>query len=328
MSEKYIERKMKGMPGAPEVMISNDDGTFYTLSNGSKVNKKIFENYYEKLEIMDVNNFFKPSLSSSKLVQDLMQIDTARVPNDNMAGTSIKVLENFDHTKNQAPLPDLGTSTTPKFVGNQQIPDRMSSNDVSQFRVLEDDEEESAVDNFIQGTNQPHVQQKTIQPISESVSTGSYTNNSVAPIIHNQPQQTIIQHNPEELLFKMFKNNFDIKIKLEFDRKMASPDFIKMMSENFETDIIRYYTKKFLNSIINDSTTLEDVIYKQLQNIIFEGKKEKKKKIVEPLIEGNTKSNVKPGKKTTSPSTPPTKKYKSKISELKTAKVTPKKTTK
>ena len=89
------------------------------------------------------------------------------------------------------------------------------------------------------------------------------------------------------MMFKMFKNNYDIKLTFEIEEKIADPAFIKMVMENVEGDAIEYYTKKILDKILKEPLKLKKEIYEQLELEIY-GEDyilEKKEKIEKEKLE-------------------------------------------
>jgi len=50
------------------------------------------------------------------------------------------------------------------------------------------------------------------------------------------------------------------------------------MAVNYEGDIIKFYTKEFMNRIYNDPGFLENKIYEKLKEIVFSESQQKEKK--------------------------------------------------
>jgi hypothetical protein len=92
-------------------------------------------------------------------------------------------------------------------------------------------------------------------------------NNSVS---HNSVSQNLSPEEESFKFFKSFKRIYPIKLTIDFDEKISDLNFIKLMAVNYEGDIIKYYTKEFMNRIYNDPGFLEDKIYNKLKSIIFE----------------------------------------------------------
>jgi hypothetical protein len=121
---------------------------------------------------------------------------------------------------------------------------------------------------------------------------------------------------PEEeafRFFRSFKKVYPIKLTVDFDERIAEPNFIKMMAVNYEGDIIKFYTKEFMNRIFNDPGFLENKIYEKLKSLVFESSDEKPRKprtpktkvVVESLTEGKEKNNNQKNIKTPRPAKKP-----------------------
>ncbi|MFW6233350.1 MAG: hypothetical protein ACOC3Z_01670, partial [Nanoarchaeota archaeon] len=123
------------------------------------------------------------------------------------------------------------------------------------------------------------------------------------PIGVQPPQQNYLD--PSEMMFKSFKRNHDVKISLDFSNKIGNPDFIKMMMENIDGDIIGYYKKIIVKDIMDNFKKVEDEVEKQLNEIIFGEPKTTKKRTVtkktKKKVEAKEKSEeLIPGKVTKS----------------------------
>jgi polyhydroxyalkanoate synthesis regulator phasin len=75
--------------------------------------------------------------------------------------------------------------------------------------------------------------------------------------------------NPAEAMFKTFKRNHEIQINVVFKEKIGKPEFIKMMMDNMEGDIVGYYKKLIVDDIMNNFKTIEDEVEKQIKQEIF-----------------------------------------------------------
>jgi hypothetical protein len=84
-------------------------------------------------------------------------------------------------------------------------------------------------------------------------------------------------------MFKTFKRNHEIKINVEFTDKIGNPDFIKLMMENMDGDIVGFYKNLIIEKIQDNFKLIEDEIEKQIKIEIF-GEEEKPKKTREKTI--------------------------------------------
>ena len=88
------------------------------------------------------------------------------------------------------------------------------------------------------------------------------------PPIEKKTQEA--QMNPTESMFKTFKRNHDIKINVEFTDKIGNPEFIKLMMENMDGDIVGFYKTLIVENIKNNFKLIEDEVEKQIRKEIFE----------------------------------------------------------
>jgi len=106
----------------------------------------------------------------------------------------------------------------------------------------------------------------------------STPNISNIPNIPNIPNNSNLQNNqysiqkeldPSEIMFKTFKRNHDISINLTIKDKIGKPEFVRMMMENIEGDIIKYYKTLIMNNIMNNIKYIENEVEKNLKYEIF-----------------------------------------------------------
>lgn len=94
-----------------------------------------------------------------------------------------------------------------------------------------------------------------------------------------QPPQHMNNVDPTYDIFKKFKRNYDVEINFKINEKISKPDFIKLMADGLEGDIIQYYTDIIFNDFIMDQDNLKKNIYERLNFIVYgEGKKKNKPK--------------------------------------------------
>jgi hypothetical protein len=101
------------------------------------------------------------------------------------------------------------------------------------------------------------------QPQSEYVETGDSTSAYTNPT----PQQPTVD--PFEMMLSTFKRNHEISINVAFKDKIANPDFVKLMMENMDGDIVGFYKKKIMNSIMNDLGKIEEAVEKTIREAIY-----------------------------------------------------------
>ena len=55
---------------------------------------------------------------------------------------------------------------------------------------------------------------------------------------------------PIQMMFKMFKNNYPVKLNVEIEENIPNPTFIGMVQENVEADAVEYYAKVISDKIL------------------------------------------------------------------------------
>ena len=80
------------------------------------------------------------------------------------------------------------------------------------------------------------------------------------------PQPAI---SPIELMFSTFKRKHPITVNVEFTDMIGEPDFIKLMVENMDGDIVGYYKKKVMENIMKDLSQIETAVEATIKAEIF-----------------------------------------------------------
>jgi hypothetical protein len=193
--------------------------------------------------------------------------------------------------KSEAIVQEVDESTLP-------IPDHTNT-DVSKYKVYDNDDDAYA--DFIGHANNPQTQQAPQRPtpppppseaeqlyddekmvygeeeanrrrdirLKKVIKTQDTYTSSDTQVQTEQKIQQPQMMDPREMMFKTFKRNYDIKINVEFTDKIANPEFIKMMMENMDGDIINFYKKLVLENITKNFKIVEDEVEKQLKRVIY-----------------------------------------------------------
>jgi hypothetical protein len=201
---------------------------------------------------------------------------------------------------------------------SQPIPNNTNT-DVSQYKVYDDEDE--AYDDFVNKKPQPAPLQKPVVDVDskiqeiedffedEKMAYGmeeAQKRKSVRLRKINQPvstdtnQQPTMQpsFDPAEMMFKSFKRNHDITINIKIKDKIGNPDFIKMMIENMDGDVVGFYKNLIMNKIMSDTNIIEDAIENSIKKAIFGDDVDLGDNIIE-VVEFNEKDLIK-GDKTKS----------------------------
>jgi hypothetical protein len=291
------------------VTVVGDNGVFYSLSNGANIKKDIFFQKYS--EMIDASYFFQQQSAAGlqDLAEKLRNVDSSKV--NDIGGSdmpSVKVRQESMSEQVQVPL-EYRDMLLKRYQQEQQ------NKDLSQYKVYENEDE--AADDWerkVKATQQPQRPRQRPQPPrienpQQPVAETMPVMESAQPVQQQQYQAPAYVSQEEETFrfFKGFKRIYPIKLSVDFDERIAEPNFLRMMVMNMEGDIIKYYTKEIMNRIYNDPGYLENKIYEKLRSIVFEEeqKKEESKpkavKISKPKSpqESNPKTSAKITKKTT-----------------------------
>lgn len=303
------------------ITIIEDKESFYKLSDGQMIKKDVFPKYYMPImnesftsnqnnDVINPDSFFNTSHIVS--VEKIKSIDTSKLDDIKQEPSIVKNTTNqitstrtFNNDNNDLVKPAPSNITIPNNTNT----------DVSQYKVYDNDDD--AYNDFIQkskNVQQPQIinqqkidNEKALYDINilfedEKMAYGldeaikrketrlkklniTPVDNNVQNNVQNN-QQHIIQKelDPSEIMFKTFKRNHDISINLTIKDKIGKPEFVRMMMENIEGDIIKYYKTLIMNNILNNIKYIEDEVEKNLKYEIF------------GIIDDEPKQNKKPRK--------------------------------
>jgi hypothetical protein len=154
-------------------------------------------------------------------------------------------------------------------------------------------------------TKNPTQQRQQIQTNTQQTNTQTNQNNNQQ--FHNEVESDIIEDDVIKM-YRKFKRNSNITISLKVKDKIGKPDFIKMMADGLDGDIIQFYTDEIMNIYLSDTDSIKKEVYNQIykhvygelpeeviieENIIEEVRIEKEKEIKE-----GDEITLIPGKKT------------------------------
>lgn len=234
-----------------QVKIVSENEIFYVLDNTVSVKKDVFLKRFEKdNSIVDVNSFFSTKSTNDPLLnvaQQLLNMDTTKI-SDIQSPPTVKFIEKpmvlADNTMSQA------TIKQPQMEAPIQLSKEQKDIMLEQFR------------NTMEGAKVPIVQQKYNNFDDDEIFLNGVSNNVSNVAIKNELV------NPLETMFKMFKNNYTVELKLNIEEKIPNPQFIGMIQENVEADAIEYYANLISKKVLSDPNIIKDRIYKQLKSII------------------------------------------------------------
>jgi len=239
----YVEKST-----GEQVTILNEDANFYVLDNSVRIKKDIFAKRYEQREEVDPNTFFKQPTNDPllNLAKQIKSLDTTKI-SDASDGTKVKYTP---------PVTIADNSMSQAQVKQKQVEETIHL-DAEQKRAMLEEWRKTQP-----GAQIPEVQDRNWDDDEKFL-------NGDKPIqIKSEPKI-----DPLEMMFKMFKNNFPVKFKLEIEEYIPNPQFIEMVQENVEADAVDYYANKILENLLKDPSKLKTEIYNQLKNIMNKGTK-------------------------------------------------------
>ena len=103
--------------------------------------------------------------------------------------------------------------------------------------------------------------------------------------------QKLPQMDPFTMMFSTFKRNHEVVFNIQFKDKIANPEFIKMMMENMDGDIVGFYKNKIVDNIMKNISIIEDVVENELKKLIGDEQKIEEENIQEEVKKKVTKSS-------------------------------------
>jgi len=239
-SNVFIDKKT-----GEKVKITNEDVNFIALDNGVSIKKDIFSTRYEEQVEVDAESFFQKNTSADPLqniANQLKNVDTSKL-NDNTTGTKVKY-------------------TPPVVLSDNSGAEIRNKPSVEEEIPMSTEEKKAMLDKWRKeqpGAQIPDVQNKDWEEDNRFL-------NGDKPIPQPKPPEPKVD--PIQMMFKMFKSNYPVKLNVEIEEKIPNPTFIGMVQENVEADAVEYYAKLISDKLLKDPTKLKDEVYKQLKSII------------------------------------------------------------
>ena len=281
-----------------------------------------------KYNVSDPDEFFNSTTIPEDVVSGIKQVDPSKV-SDVSDSTRTEVVHKIHGqvTSNSKSGDGTYNESLVKQIDDPVIPNNTNT-DVSQYKVF-DDEEEAYKDferkNQPSRPQQPKPQQTEIDKEKmnieilfedERVAFGleeatSRKNKRLLKLPTAQPQQQVevdgtkseyrdptpqpTQLSPIEMMFSTFKRKHPITINVEFTDMIGEPDFVKLMVENMDGDIVGYYKKKVMENIMKDLSKIEKSVEETIKSEIFGDVETKPTKPVSEIVNGNVDTILVPG---------------------------------
>lgn len=241
-----------------QVTIINEDVNFYELSNKIRIKKDIFTKRYEQSTEVDPNSFFNSQNSSTNplmnLANQIKGLDSSKISDtQSNAGTQIKYTPPVvisDNSMGQQPV-----------ITQPQIEDSIVLTAEQKKAMLEEWRKTQP------GAQIPQVQNKNWNDDDEILLNGN-KNDNLQQESETTKKKEEAKVDPIQMMFKMFKSNYPVKLNIEVEENIPNPTFIGMVQENVEADAIEYYAKVISNKLLKNPEKLTKDIYTQLKSII------------------------------------------------------------
>ena len=230
-----------------QVRIINEDTNFYVLDNSVRIKKDIFSKKYNQNIEIDPNTFFKPNLSTNDPLLDIANkiksIDSNKLSDaEDTSGTRVKYTP---------PVVLSDTSMSQSAIKQPQSEENIPLSSEERKRMLEEWRRTQP------GAQIPEIQDKNWDD-------DKFLNGD-KPIVTKEPEPKV---DPIQMMFKVFKNNYSVKLNIEIDENIPNPAFIGMIQENVDADAVEYYTNLIFDKLLKDPSKLKTQIYDQLKSII------------------------------------------------------------
>jgi hypothetical protein len=287
-------------------------------------------------DTLDPDSFFNTPSIPEDVIKGVKQADPTRVPDVNDKMRTEVVHKSSDQVSKKPLFTNeaYNESLVKKVDDSDAIIPNNTNTDVSQYKVYDNDDE--AYEDFMkksQSQNQeqtpPKPKQTDYEQEKEKIEMLFY-NEKMAfgeeeaisrrnkrlnrlPITSEQKQDTegtTITDTPTtttppvlspiEMMFSTFKRKHPITINVEFEDMIGDPDFVKLMVENMDGDIVGYYKKMVMENIMKDLSKIEIAVEEKIKHEIFGDDVEESTKPSNEIVNSNVKKQDKliPGGKT------------------------------
>ena len=170
-----------------------------------------------------------------------------------------QMMQNFEQPKPVKKVNENGLTKQQEIIREQQI--ELTGEDpfldkIRKFRASKGFTIEPVTNPQMMATEelQPENVQQNQQPVQQ-------------PVQSQQVQP--VQEDPTIALFRKFKRNHKVSINIKIKDQISKPDFIKVMADGLDGDIIQFYTDDLLKTFLSDIGSIKSTIYNQLHKDVF-----------------------------------------------------------
>jgi len=232
-----------------QVRILNEETNFYVLDNSVRIKKDIFAKKYEMKEEIDPTSFFQQKSPSTdplyNLANQIKNLDSSKVQDTPSPGAQVKYTP---------PVVLSDNSMSQAVLKQQQIEESI---------ILTPEQKKAMLDEWRR--TQPGAQ---IPEVQEKEWDDDRFLNGDKPIETKKPIKEEPKVDPIQMMFKMFKSNYPVKLNIEIEENIPNPTFIGMVQENVDADAVEYYANLISEKLLKDPSKLKTEIYNQLKAII------------------------------------------------------------
>jgi hypothetical protein len=251
----------------------------------------------DNIKNVDTSKIIDPPKGQQTQIRDLSKENAAPTQNVNTTHTNKQQLleqHRLEHPELYKNIPYQESEPIP--VEQKPKETILNENGLTEYQEIFRQQQIETIGEDPYADKIKKYKEKLNKPVDQIIVGTNKNKNKIDVDKHVIPTDNIVEPvDPTIALFKNFKRNYDIKISLNIENKITNPDFVKLMADNLEGDIIQYYTDDIYDNFIKNSNVIKTEIYNQI-NVLIYGDDVKIKKINE------NKSVVKP--KTTSKTTP------------------------
>jgi hypothetical protein len=249
---------------------------------------------------LDPDEFFNVKSVPDDVIQGVKQADPSKGLTDDSVNRTEVVHKSPGDVENKS-TSAVNESLVKQIPEDEVVIPNNTNTDVSQYKVYDNDDEAYADFEKKNREQQPKPQQPQVSDIEqkkmeiellfddEKMALGeeeaiTRRNKRLAKLPTEakqqekpstdladnlQPKPQPADMSPIEMMFSTFKRKHDITIHVEFNDKIGDPDFVKLMVENMDGDIVGYYKNLIMNNIMKDLSKIEEAVEREIQLEIF-----------------------------------------------------------
>lgn len=306
------------------VRIISDEGNFYVLNNGTKIDKQLFFQKYvsinnaetqkitetinmniptidpidflntptllgpginenlDKLKNIDTSKFIEPNSANRVVIKDLSQDNISNQTQTVNHETKEELLRKYYETqKNQSQVSQYVDENDPialeNMVKNMQKPIptiKLNENGLTETQeiIRKQQIELTGEDPFIEKIKKFRQSKGyNVEPAKNPTVfvEQNQQNNDLQQNAQNIQAQNIQVEDPTISLFKKFKRNHNISLNLKIKDKISKPDFIKVMADGLDGDIIQFYTDDIFTTFLKNTEGIKTEIYNQIYKNVY-----------------------------------------------------------